>query len=104
MNESEITMNEVGQWMTKDFQMQLEQIQKEIELKFWYYMNEHSIAKNKARRSNRKFAIIQVGNTRQLCFMDNEDTSIAYKMEDYGCTEMRWRKFIFIRWATSFDL
>jgi len=66
-----------------------------------------SIAKRKERTDrnldNRKWAIIQVANTRKLCHVDNV-TMKAYKTDGYEKTWIEFKKFTFIRWATGFDL
>lgn len=104
MIENEQRFEEAAIWMTKDFELQQEKIQAEIDMVFFYYMNKEALAKNKARRSKRKFAIIKIGNSNRLCYMDTEDTNIAYKVENYKCTEMRWLKFEFVRWANYMDI
>ena len=52
---------------------------------------------------NRKWAWIKVGQTKFLCYVDNV-TMKAYKTDGYKPTYIEWKKFEFIRWATSFDL
>ena len=58
--------------------------------------------RQKLNEDNRKLALIQIGNTKKMSFVDNK-TMKAYKADGYKKTWIEIKKFKFIRWATLFD-
>jgi len=68
----------------------------------FYYNPEHSI-KREARAENRKWAIIKVGKSEKLVFVDRLSMK-AYKVDNYKPTWMEIKNFKFIRWARPMDL
>ncbi len=55
------------------------------------------------RNDNLKWAWIKIGETRKMCWVDNE-TMKAYKADWYNKTNIEINNFTFERWCTSFDL
>jgi len=58
--------------------------------------------RRKAKENNLKWAWIYVGNTKMMAWVDNK-TKEAFKADGYEKTNMRWKKYGFTRWCTSFD-
>lgn len=62
----------------------------------------------KQKRIQRKkprlvYAFIMVGNTRKMCFYDGEQ-QIAYKIDGYKETNIKWPKFKFVRFCRPMDI
>lgn len=75
------------------------------EKSFFYKMikGELNNVKEKTLFDRLKWAWVKVGNTRKMCWVDNE-TMKAYKADGYEKTYIEIPKFTFERWCTSFDL
>jgi hypothetical protein len=73
-------------------------------LKIMRYQNRDvHIARLAKKEDPGKLAYIKVGNTQRMAYV-TLNQQIAYKMQGmYERTKMKWSKFTFIRWCTSFD-
>jgi hypothetical protein len=68
----------------------------------WYWKPEHMKLRSK-REDPRKWALIKVGKTEKLVFVDR-NTKKAYKVFNNKATWMEIKSFTFIRWARPMDL
>jgi hypothetical protein len=107
MSMDKIVSNKNGSWI---YQSQLNlyafiKNQMEKEFLFKSISKGFDIAKKRKEQSNDnlKWALIIVGKTRKMCWVDNK-TLKAYKADGYKKTNIEIKNFTFERWCTSFDL
>lgn len=96
-----------GQWATKSHLESEARLHKAVEKKFFHLLLGNNFEVHEKRKlqnqDNRKWAIVRVGRTRKMCWVDTV-TGKAYKADGYSKTHVEIKKFTFVRWCTTFDL
>jgi hypothetical protein len=94
-------------WISAEEQMKWNSWLAKQERRLWFLMRplnwEVHFQRVNSKEDTGKLAYIQVGQTKRMAYV-TKDQQTAYKMQGmYERTNVKWSKFTFIRWCTSFD-